>query len=365
LDYINSPAVASPEMQNFQWVIPEELAGMMCVVRVRYNMSNSNYPQTNSFFKNAADVKVKNGTTTQFFFDKRFNCPAINAGNGGGDVDDISGTAVNDSAYDFCSGKLGTNTRPLYDRPYVQIWPGTTKLGLAINTNQVARTFQDRSYVLHVLNEKPDESCDRIFNLGYRGRRGNIVQCYPAVEYDFVPNKLSMNTGDCVHIQFLGSDFNQAQNPNNGEGWRFSDRQNMVQSDDHHNGFPSPAIRQTMFKDTATAQMMAFAGIMNMSVCWNNFTNGATNEQNSYHNCGKLNPAPNHFNAGLFKFSSGTYTYMSTRNNNFSNRSNQAVLIVSSKLSGGAIAGIAIGAVAVTGAIAGGSFYVAKRKGKI
>ena len=41
----------------------------------------------------------------------------------------------------------------------------------------------------------------RVFNLNVRGKRGNIVQVYPAVEYDFVPNTLRASVGDYVHIQ--------------------------------------------------------------------------------------------------------------------------------------------------------------------
>ena len=89
---------------------------------------------------------------------------------------------------------------------------GSQFVSLAVNTNQFGRTFQDRSYVFTIkplptadsessnMKDTPDvdwtamsvalQAGGKIYNVNVRGKRGNIVQTFPSVEYDFVPNAL-------------------------------------------------------------------------------------------------------------------------------------------------------------------------------
>jgi hypothetical protein len=346
-----------PETASYLFTVPADWENKQCVLRVRYNMSNDNYPSVNSF------TLTSNGQTISDFIDWKENCPRITQGNNG--VDD---NAITVTANLQCSYLLTAVSRPLYNRPYVDIFYGTSyygqysNLSLAINTNQVSRTFQDRSYILQGVTAPASPTCGAMYNLNIRGRRGNIVQCYPAVEYDFTPTWLSMTKGDCVHIQWIGSDFEQNNNPNDGEGWRFSDRWNMVQTATQHTDIPNTATTVTMFPDLPTILKFAFPTIWNWTACYP-FKNGDTNEDNSINNCGKMNPQQNHVDFGNVQFNPGTYYYVSTRTNNFSNRSTKGVIVVNTPgLSAGAIAGITVAAVLVGAVGIGSGVYCYAKK---
>lgn len=133
---------------------------------------------------------------------------------------------------------------PLLQDPYIYIGNDTTRgemfLSLAVNTNQYGRTFQDRSYSFSIkklpaTNQAASNMLDtpsvdvttinaniaaggKIYNVNVRGKRGNIVQTYPSVEYDFSPNALKLETKDMIHFQWTGSDYNPRRGCNNGEG---------------------------------------------------------------------------------------------------------------------------------------------------
>merc|ERR1711971_602760 len=60
---------------------------------------------------------------------------------------------------------------------------------------QTGRTFQDRSHVILVMEQENAPAAQtaemNMLNVNVRGKRGNIVQTFPAVEYDFEPNDLT------------------------------------------------------------------------------------------------------------------------------------------------------------------------------
>lgn len=153
---------------------------------------------------------------------------------------------------------------PVQQNPEVNLGASMQALRLAINTAQFGRTFQDRSHVFQLVPRTEHQSAPElnlagvdIHNLNVRGKRCNIVQCYPSVEYDFVPNHLHIKEGDVVHFQWTGSNTHNNGNPagdgqagDAGEGTGGTDRHNVVEMvrDWKNSSFPATWEENTLFK---------------------------------------------------------------------------------------------------------------------
>ena len=312
----NGNAVGSEEAPMYTWTIPENVHadGARCVLRIRYNISTYDFADHFSTFSsfNGANSPIKTNPTSDF------------VGFGG----NVSGP-----------------------------------LRLAVNTDQNPRTFQDRSHVF-TIRKRPKLDCGLrkcdIINYNVRGRRGNIQQTYPAVEYDFVPPVVRAKRGDYLHVQWPGSDANDQGNA--GQGRTGTDRNNLVIIGSLGKNVPlnfnplDPNLRPLHF--TNNNSMISYLAFLNQTGCNDDQTN-----TNADDNCKVLNRAPGSFNAGLVRLDNvGTFYVMSTRNNQFSNREQKAVIIVEEDVD--TIAGstfIAVGGVGMFAALGFlGLFYARK-----
>jgi len=99
------------------------------------------------------------------------------------------------------------------------------RLQLAVNTAQYGRTFQDRTHMTRILPRPADAGNSDIKLFTVSGKRGNIVQTFPGHEYFFYPEEMHLRKYDMLHFHWTGSNTNP--NNNDGQGKQGTDRSNV------------------------------------------------------------------------------------------------------------------------------------------
>jgi len=280
------------QMTRYKWELPYFPSGeaKRCIFRARYNISTFDYdPYTTDASSNDDKNVIENN-------------PEV-------DVHEVNGRKL--------------------------------ELQLALNTAQTGRTFQDRSHVFKLLPREDGMEGRTIYNLNVRGRRGNIVQTYPSVEYDFTPNDLTLTPEDLLHIQWTGSNSNP---DDDGQGKARSDRSNLVpvNSEDVERNYPTLLENlDQRWKDTQvvwtwwggnTEKDLKFADLY-VELASSGYYKCETRHDGCKRSSkstlqrrqgldDELDNAPASFKGVVLRFpDTGKYHFMCTRNNNFSNRS--------------------------------------------
>jgi len=266
---------------------------------------------------------------------------------------------------DWTNNALGS---PIYQDPAIPLDGNSTEVILAVDTTQFGRTFQDRTHTF-VIASRPSgvSKSSRLFNLNVRGKRGNIVQTYPATEYDFVPQYLYARVGDYIHFQWTGCDQNPAGNA--GEGTDQTDRSNAVQIIDGAHSSPVTDTwceankKKTLFQDPNLRLRMATLDqtncVLRATLLAQNGNNAGAAEED-VRNCGKLNAAGPYFDGGVMRMNqTGTFYYMNTRNHEFSNRDQKGIIYIVPLLPNWAVGIVVTGGVLFVAAagVAGMMFY--------
>jgi hypothetical protein len=215
-------------------------------------------------------------------------------------------------------------------------------LRLAINTNQFGRTFQDRSHVFYISQLPNAWAGKSAINLNVRGKRGNIVQTYPSVEYDFIPNRLEVTPSTLVHVQWTGSNTHNngggggdGQAGDDGQGQGGTDRNNLVSIQDYASNYPIPLDKEEFDDINLVKNSECYTMFGEMIDDWvdcavilatSGYKRSKTADFSDFSY--QMNNAPASLIGGVvMKIGQGNYNYISSRNNNFSNRGQKGWIV--------------------------------------
>lgn len=253
---------------------------------------------------------------------------------------------------------------PIQENPTVDVGAWAQGLKLAINTAQTGRTFQDNSHTFLVCKRPSDTngkwSSRTVYNVNVRGKRGNIVETFPATEYDFEPQHISVGNSVCFDYQWEGSNTHNNGNPGGdgqtgdaGEGREGSDRSNLALLKAMNESYPLTYDKWTStFFDYVTCYhpLNSATTLSNTDV---ELILGSAGFYKSYEYATEqfaskgasaildvlLNNVSGAFRQGLIccigdsalgaSDADLTFYFVSTRNNNFSNRDQKLQIVIS------------------------------------
>lgn len=265
----------------------------------------------------------------------------------------------------FTDYKSNAGNSPITNDPEVMV--NGQNLTVELNVAQYGRTFQDRTHVFRIKPRPNNLKKAKIWNLTVKGKRGNIVQVYPAQEYMFVPHQLTIKINEYIHFQWTGCDYNP---DNTGNGRARTDRSNIVQIAHLNRNIPMKDEELTkknrLFDNDSDRTLFAHLGqtnCLNYTELMTKHNNNENDIEQDLQNCMRLNAAPDHFDGGVIKMTkTGSFYYMSTRNNNFSNRDQKGAIHVKPILEKWEIALIVVGGTLFVGiAATGGSLFFARK----
>jgi len=339
---------------GFNWTIPADIISERCTVRIRYNISTGEYADFADFTSviPPANLTRLNNSITN---------PTSSRDPAYVDVWSKYGLAWEEVNVSFTrnidtNGAQIKNSRDyvLKDNPKIDMFgslipktqsgdpnaPAMIRLQLAINTDQFGRTFEDRSHRF-AIRQKPNEFSDkRVHNLQVKGKRGNIVQNFPATEYDFWPKRLKVQNGEYIHFQWTGSNNNGDNNAGRGKagtdrhnvlllrGPVYSYIQNAQALANTRNSVPTVGQLGSTYPSRIDLANNTFLGFgmndLKSLATWSTYQFGGDMDQGD--------DAGTYFDLGPRPVTNkGIFNYACSRNNDFSNRDQKATIIVSTE----------------------------------